>query len=84
MKNLMLSESRTQHDIVDNVYFRIEQLISILMRAEFMKLIDQGVLDLVINLWENLKNIINNEELPKTVNFVYTCTIGMPSNYIPK
>ena len=46
---LMLSESRTQHDSVDYVYFRMEQLICILMRAVFMNLMNQGVLDLVIN-----------------------------------
>ena len=60
----MLSESRTQHDGVDYVYFRMEQLISILMRAVFMNLSNQRVLDLAIKSWENLKNIENNEELP--------------------
>ena len=66
---LILSSSRTRHDSVYYVYFRLEQLISILMRAVFMNLMNQGVLDLVINSWENLKYIINNKELPKTVNF---------------
>ena len=74
----MLSESRTQHDSVDYVYFRMEQLISILMRAVFRNLINQGVLHLVINSWENLKNIINSEELPKTVNFVYAGNVSGP------
>ena len=81
---LMLSESRTQYDSIGYVYFRMEQLISILMRAVFMNLFNQRVLDLVINSWENLKNIINSEELPKTVNFVYTGNVGRPSYDIPK
>ena len=81
---LMLGESRTQHDSVDYVYFRMEQVISILIRADFINLMDQGVLDLVINSWENLKNIIHNEELPKAVNFVYTGNVGRPSYDIPK
>ena len=39
----MLCKSRTQYDSVDYFYFHIEQLISILMRAEFMTLMDQEV-----------------------------------------
>ena len=81
---LMLSESRTQHDSVDYVYFRMEQLISILMRAVFMNFMNQGVLDLVINSWESLRYIINNEELPKAVSFVYTGNVGRPLYNIPK
>ena len=46
---LMLSESRTQQDSVDYVNFLMEQRISILMRADFMNLMEQGGLDLVIN-----------------------------------
>ena len=46
---LMLSESRTQQDSVDYVNFLMEQRISILMRADFMNLMEQGVLDLMIN-----------------------------------
>ena len=37
---LMLGESRTQHDSVDYVYFRMEQVISILIRADFINLMD--------------------------------------------
>ena len=81
---LMLSESRTQHDSVDYVYFRMEQLISILMRAVFMNFMNQGVLDLVINSWESLRYIINNEELLKAVSFVYTGNVGRPLYNIPK
>ena len=54
------------------------------MRVYFMSLMDKGVLDLVINSRKSFKNIINNEELPKTVNFVYTCSVGRPSHNIPK
>ena len=46
---LMLSESRTHHDSVDYVNFHMGQRISILMRADFMNLMEQGVPDLVIN-----------------------------------
>ena len=46
---LMLSESRTQHDSVDYVYFLMEQLISISMREDFINLMEKGVLDLLIN-----------------------------------
>ena len=49
-----------------------------------MSWMDQGVLNLVINSRKNLKNIINNKELPKTVSFVYTCSVGRPSHNIPK
>ena len=80
----MLSGSKTQHGSVDYAYFRMEQLISILMRADSMNLMDQGVLDHVINLWGTLKNVINNEEMPKTVSFVYTGNIGRPSYDVPK
>ena len=55
---LILSESRTQHDSVDYVYFRMEQLIFILMRAVFVNLINQGVVGFVINSWEDLKSNI--------------------------
>ena len=81
---LMLGESRTQHGSVGHVYFRMEQVIFILMRADVINLMDQEVLDLAINSWENLKNIINNEELPKAVNFFYTGNVGRPSYDIPK
>ena len=46
---LMLSESRTQHDSVDYVFFLMEQLISISMREDFINLMEMGVLDLLIN-----------------------------------
>ena len=54
------------------------------MRVYFLSWMDQGVLNLVINSRKNLKNIINNKELPKTVSFVYTCSVGRPSHNIPK
>ena len=80
----MLSESRTQDDSVAYVYFYMEQLISILMRADFMNLMDQRVLYFVINSWQNVENIINNEELSKALNFVYTGNVGRFSCNIPK
>ena len=46
---LMLSESRTQHDSVDYVFFLMEPLISISMREDFINLMEKGVLDLLIN-----------------------------------
>lgn len=46
---LMVSESSSQHDGVDSVYSRIEQLIFNLMRANFMNFIYQGVLELVLD-----------------------------------
>ena len=54
------------------------------MGADFMNLMDQGVLDLVIKSWENLKNTVNNEELPEAVNLVCTGNVGMPSYDISK
>ena len=78
---LILSESIKKHDSVDYVYFFC---FYSLMRADFMNFMGQGIIDLVINSWGNLKNIINNEELPKTVNFVYTGNVSRPSYDIPK
>lgn len=43
---------------------------------KFLELVYERALDLVINSWQNLKYIIDNEELFKTGNFPCTDTVG--------
>ena len=77
---LMLSESRTQHDSVDyTAYINInERRLHKLDGKGGSRSFDQP------NWWENLKNIINNQMLPKAVNFVYIGNVNRPLYDIPK
>ena len=61
-------------------WFKIRMLHLVKMfinwSLKFLDVVYGRALDLVINSWQNLKNIIDNEELPKTGNFTCTDTVG--------